>query len=90
MAVQTSISDEVYRDRSVPFSCCNLRAMTPCEHTEILETEVKTINTNGCVEIVAPVIFRIVIVAYVMTSTLVVIQVFLAFLITKVILIARC
>ena len=88
MAVQTPISDEVYRDRSVPFSCCNLRAMTPCEHTEILEAEVKTINTNGCVEVVAPVIFRIVIVAYVMTSTLVIIQVFLAFLITKVILIA--
>ena len=56
----------------------------------MLEAEVKTINTNGCVEIVAPVILRIVIVAYVMTSTLVVIQVFLAFLITKVILIARC
>ncbi|KAK9309390.1 hypothetical protein QLX08_000881 [Tetragonisca angustula] len=85
MAVQTPISDEVYRDRSVPFSCCNLHAMTPCQHTEMLEAEVKTINTNGCVEIVAPVILRIVIVAYVMTSTLVVIQVFLAFLITKII-----
>ncbi|OAD60392.1 RDS/peripherin-like protein xRDS35 [Eufriesea mexicana] len=70
MAIHNPISDEQYRDRSVPFSCCNLRAMTPCEHTEILETEVKTINTNGCAEIVSPVLLRIVIVAYVMTSTL--------------------
>ncbi|XP_076762735.1 uncharacterized protein LOC143430381 [Xylocopa sonorina] len=73
------------KDRSVPFSCCDLRAMIPCEHTEILETELKTINTNGCAEIVSPVLLRIVIVAYVMTSTLVIIQVFLAFLITKMI-----
>lgn len=87
MAVQSPVSDERYRDRSVPFSCCNLRAMTPCEHTEISETDVKTINTNGCVEVVTPVILRIVIVAYVMTSTLVIIQIFLAFLITKVVLI---
>ncbi|CAL7949977.1 unnamed protein product [Xylocopa violacea] len=85
MAVQSPISDEEYRDRSVPFSCCNLRAMTPCEHTEILEAELKTINTNGCAEVVSPVLLRIVIVAYVMTSTLVIIQVFLAFLITKMI-----
>ncbi|KOC59719.1 RDS/peripherin-like protein xRDS35 [Habropoda laboriosa] len=85
MAVQRPISDEEYRDRSVPFSCCNLRAMSPCEHTEILEADVKTINTNGCAEIVSPVLLRIVIVAYVMTSTLVIIQVFLAFLITKIV-----
>ncbi|CAK9814922.1 RDS/peripherin-like protein xRDS35 [Anthophora quadrimaculata] len=85
MAVQSPISDEEYRDRSVPFSCCNLRAMSPCEHTEILEADMKTINTNGCAEIVSPVLLRIVIVAYVMTSTLVIIQVFLAFLITKII-----
>lgn len=42
---------------------------------------------NGCVEVMSPVILRIVIVAYVMTSTLVIIQFFLAFLISKVILI---
>lgn len=84
MAVQRPISDEEYRDRSVPFSCCNLRAMTPCEHTGILDADTKTINVNGCAEIVSPVLLRIVIVAYVMTSTLVIIQIFLAFLITKV------
>lgn len=82
--MQNQISDEKYRDRGVPFSCCNLQAMTPCEHTEILGDDVKTINTNGCAEVVSPVLLRIVIVAYVMTSTLVIIQVFLAFLITKV------
>ncbi|XP_017883021.1 peripherin-2-like [Ceratina calcarata] len=85
MSVHNSISDEEYRDRSVPFSCCNLRTMAPCEHTEIQEKDMRTINANGCAEIVSPVLLRIVIVAYVMTSTLVIIQVFLAFLITKII-----
>ncbi|XP_043254685.1 uncharacterized protein LOC122398666 [Colletes gigas] len=84
MSAQSPMSDEEYRDRGVPFSCCNLRAMVPCEHTEILNEDVRTINTNGCAEVVSPVLLRIVIVAYVMTSTLVIIQVFLAFLITKI------
>ncbi|XP_076284210.1 uncharacterized protein LOC143210861 isoform X1 [Lasioglossum baleicum] len=85
MAVQSRISDEVYRDRGVPFSCCNLQAMAPCEHTEIQGDDVKTINTNGCTEIIGPILLRIVIVAYVMTSTLVIIQIFLVYLITKMI-----
>ncbi|XP_076665975.1 uncharacterized protein LOC143367731 isoform X1 [Andrena cerasifolii] len=85
MAIQSPVSDEGYRDRGVPFSCCNLRAMVPCEHTEILDHEIKTINTHGCAQVVSPVLLRIVIVAYVMTSTLVIIQVFLAFLMTKII-----
>lgn len=84
MAVQSRISDEVYRDRGVPFSCCNLQAMAPCEHAEIQGDDVKTINTNGCTGIIGPILLRIVIVAYVMTSTLVIIQIFLAYLITKV------
>ncbi|XP_012145230.1 uncharacterized protein LOC100880085 [Megachile rotundata] len=84
MAAQSPISDEEYRDRGVPFSCCSLRAMAPCEHNDI-DGDVKTINTNGCAEVVSPVLLRIVIVAYVMTSTLVIIQVFLGFLITKII-----
>ncbi|XP_054011664.1 tetraspanin-6-like isoform X1 [Hylaeus anthracinus] len=84
MAVQSPVSDEEYRDRGVPFSCCNLRAMSPCEHTELLDGDVRTINTNGCAKVVSPVLLRIVIVAYVMTSTLVIIQVFLAFLIAKI------
>ena len=84
MAIQSPVSDEGYRDRGVPFSCCNLRAMAPCEHTEILDHQIKTINTQGCAQVVSPVLLRIVIVAYVMTSTLVIIQVFLAFLMTKV------
>ncbi|XP_015439678.1 PREDICTED: RDS/peripherin-like protein xRDS35 [Dufourea novaeangliae] len=87
MAVQNRISDEEYRDRGVPFSCCSLRALAPCEHTEIHRADVKTINANGCAEIISPVILRIVIVAYVMTSTLVIIQIFLAFLITKLLII---
>lgn len=84
MALQDRISDERYRDRGVPFSCCNLRAMLPCEHMEILDEDVRTINTNGCAEVVSPILLRIVIVGYVMTSTLVIIQVFLAYLLTKV------
>ncbi|XP_034177886.2 uncharacterized protein LOC117603149 isoform X1 [Osmia lignaria lignaria] len=84
MAVQNQISDEEYRDRGVPFSCCSLRAMVPCEHSDI-DTDIKTINTNGCAEVISPVLLRIVIVAYVMTTTLVIIQVFLGFLITKII-----
>nr|XP_033327848.1 uncharacterized protein LOC117221206 [Megalopta genalis]XP_033327849.1 uncharacterized protein LOC117221206 [Megalopta genalis] len=85
MAAQSRISDEEYRDRGVPFSCCDLRAMSPCEHTEIQGNDVKTINTNGCAQVMSPVLLRIVIVAYVMTSTLVIIQIFLAFLISKII-----
>ncbi|XP_076382922.1 uncharacterized protein LOC117221206 isoform X2 [Megalopta genalis] len=69
MAAQSRISDEEYRDRGVPFSCCDLRAMLPCEHTEIQGNDVKTINTNGCAQVMSPVLLRIVIVAYVMTST---------------------
>ncbi|XP_078041069.1 uncharacterized protein LOC144472157 [Augochlora pura] len=85
MAAQSRISDEEYRDRGVPFSCCNLHAMIPCEHTEIQENDVKTINTSGCAQVMSPVLLRIVIVAYVMTSTLVIIQIFLAFLISKIV-----
>lgn len=82
MTGQSRISDEDYRDRSVPFSCCNLRVMTPCMHTEM--TDDKTINVNGCAAAISPILLRIVIVAYVMTSTLIIIQVLLAFLITRV------
>lgn len=59
--------------------------MVPCEHSDI-DTDIKTININGCAEVVSPVLLRIVIVAYVMTTTLVIIQVFLGFLITKVVI----
>lgn len=82
MAEQSRISDEDYRDRGVPFSCCDLHAMAPCMHAEI--TDDKTINVNGCAEVISPILLRIVIVAYIMTSTLIVIQVLLAFLIIRV------
>lgn len=82
MTVQDGISDEDYRDRGVPFSCCNLHAMGPCTHTEMTDDE--TINVNGCAEVISPILLRIVIVAYVMTSTLIVTQVLLAFLIARV------
>jgi len=82
MAMQNRISDEDYRDRGVPFSCCNLRAMAPCMHTEM--TNDKTINMNGCVEAISPILLRIVLVAYFMTGTLIVIQVLLCFLVTRV------
>ncbi|KYQ53848.1 hypothetical protein ALC60_07207 [Trachymyrmex zeteki] len=82
MAQQNRISDEDYRGLGVPFSCCNLRAAAPCMHLEM--TDDKTINVNGCVEIISPILLRIVIVAYVMTITLIIIQVLLAFLITRV------
>ncbi|KYN32994.1 hypothetical protein ALC56_12628 [Trachymyrmex septentrionalis] len=82
MAQQNRISDENYRGLGVPFSCCNLRATTPCMHLEM--TDDKTINVNGCVEIISPILLRIVIVAYVMTITLIIIQVLLAFLITRI------
>ncbi|XP_032676427.1 RDS/peripherin-like protein xRDS35 [Odontomachus brunneus] len=81
MTVQDGISDEDYRDRGVPFSCCNLHAMGPCTHTEMTDDE--TINVNGCAEVISPILLRIVIVAYVMTSTLIVTQVLLAFLIAR-------
>jgi len=82
MAKQNRISDEAYRDRAVPFSCCNLRAMAPCMHTEM--TNDKTINTNGCVEAISPILLRVVLVAYFMTGTLIITQVLLCFLITRV------
>ncbi|XP_067205175.1 uncharacterized protein [Linepithema humile] len=81
MAEQSKISDEDYRDRGVPFSCCNLRAVAPCVHIEM--TDDKTINVNGCAEVISPILFRIVIVAYIMTSTLIIIQVLLAYLIAR-------
>jgi len=82
MAMQNRISDEDYRDRGVPFSCCNLRAMAPCMHTEM--TNDKTINMNGCVEAISPILLRIVLVAYFMTGTLIITQVLLCFLVTRV------
>jgi len=82
MAQQNRISDEDYRGLGVPFSCCNLRAAAPCMHIEM--TDDKTINVNGCVEIISPILLRIVIVAYIMTITVIIIQVLLAFLITRV------
>lgn len=82
MAGQSRISDEDYRDLAVPFSCCNLRVVAPCMHMQI--TDDKTINVNGCAEVISPILLRIVIVAYVMTSTLIIIQVLLVFLITRV------
>ncbi|KAG5312879.1 PRPH2 protein, partial [Acromyrmex insinuator] len=86
MEQQNRISDEDYRGLGVPFSCCNLHAVAPCMHLEM--TDDKTINVNGCVEIISPILLRIVIVAYVMTITLIVMQVLLAFLITR--MIYRC
>lgn len=82
MAEQNRISDEDYRGLGVPFSCCNLRVADPCMHLEM--TDDKTINVNGCAEVISPILLRIVIVAYIMTSTLIIIQVLLAFLITRV------
>lgn len=82
MAEQSRISDEDYRDRGVPFSCCSLHAMEPCMHTEM--TDDRTINVNGCAEVISPILLRIVIVAYIMTSTLIITQMLLAFLITRV------
>ncbi|KAG7202544.1 hypothetical protein KM043_009741 [Ampulex compressa] len=84
MDTESVISDEEYRYRGVPFSCCKLRSLLPCAHVEISAQDVKTINTNGCVEIISTALLRIVIVAYVMTSTLVVTQILLAFLLTKI------
>ncbi|XP_011630929.1 peripherin-2-like isoform X1 [Pogonomyrmex barbatus] len=83
MAEQNRISDEDYRSLGVPFSCCNLHAEAPCMHLEM--TDDKTINVNGCAEVISPILLRIVIVAYVMTITLIIIQVLLAFLITRMI-----
>ncbi|XP_072743835.1 uncharacterized protein [Anoplolepis gracilipes] len=81
MAEQNRISDEDYRDLGVPFSCCNLNVVAPCMHMQI--TDDKTINVNGCAEVISPILLRIVIVAYIMTSTLIIIQVLLIFLITR-------
>ncbi|XP_025988703.1 peripherin-2 [Solenopsis invicta] len=77
MAEQDRISDEDYRNLGVPFSCCNLRAVAPCMHLEM--TDDKTINVNGCAEVISPILLRIVIVAYIMTITVIVIQMLLAF-----------
>lgn len=82
MEEQSGISDEDYRDRAVPFSCCDLHAAPPCMHTEM--TDDKTINVNGCAEVIRPILLRIVVVAYIMTGTLIVIQTLLAFLIVRV------
>ncbi|XP_014468946.1 PREDICTED: uncharacterized protein LOC106741428 [Dinoponera quadriceps] len=81
MAGQDGISDEDYGDRGVPFSCCSLRAMGPCTHAEMTNDE--TINVHGCAEVISPIVLRVVIIAYVMTGTLIVAQVLLAFLIAR-------
>ncbi|KAK2580308.1 hypothetical protein KPH14_012547 [Odynerus spinipes] len=85
MIYENRISDEEFRDRGVPFSCCSIRSMTPCVHAEMMDKDVKSINANGCAEVISPVLIRIVVIAYVMTSTLIVTQALLAFLIAKMI-----
>ncbi|KAL0124553.1 hypothetical protein PUN28_006417 [Cardiocondyla obscurior] len=82
MAGQNKISDEDFRSLGVPFSCCSLQATAPCMHLEM--TDDKTINVKGCAEVISPILLRIVIVAYVTTITLIVIQVLLGFLIARV------
>ncbi|XP_043485391.1 uncharacterized protein LOC122513188, partial [Polistes fuscatus] len=84
MIYETRISDEEYRNRGVPFSCCSLRSMTPCIHSEMMDKDIKSINENGCAEVISPVLIRIVVIAYVMTSTLIVTQALLAYLIARV------
>ncbi|XP_047369800.1 tetraspanin-6-like [Vespa velutina] len=84
MIYDNRISDEEFRDRGVPFSCCSLRSMTPCVHAEMMDKDIKSINENGCAEVISPVIIRIVVIAYVMTTTLIVTQALLAFLIARV------
>ncbi|KAI4490358.1 hypothetical protein M0802_010735 [Mischocyttarus mexicanus] len=65
-------------------NCCSLRSMTPCIHSEMIDKDIKSINENGCAEVISPVLIRIVVIAYVMTSTLIVTQALLAYLITRV------
>lgn len=84
MIYDNGISDEEFRDRGVPFSCCSLRSMTPCVHAEMMDKDIKSINENGCAEVISPVIIRIVVIAYVMTTTLIVTQALLAFLSARV------
>lgn len=72
------------KEKSVPFSCCNLEVIKPCSHTLMTEENIKTINVKGCAKIISNILLRIVFVAYAMGIMLVLTQSFLVVCIFKV------
>ncbi|XP_043273174.1 uncharacterized protein [Venturia canescens] len=78
------MSDEIDLEPSVPFSCCNLRVLLPCAHTQMNEDDTETINVDGCSGILSNFLMRIVFVAYAMTTMLVLTQVLLAFFLARI------
>ena len=85
MSSQERISDEIYRDRGVPFSCCKLRVLRACAHLEITdEIDADTVNVEGCSSILSNVVVRVIFVAYAMTTMLVLTQALLAFFVARI------
>ncbi|XP_024936339.1 peripherin-2-like [Cephus cinctus] len=81
---QDRISDEEYRTRAVPFSCCNLKAMLPCVHYQMTDSDLSSINTKGCATPLGNTVFRKVFVGSAMTALLIMTQVLLTFLLAKI------
>ena len=84
MNLQPRISDEDFRNRGVPFSCCNIKSMLPCIHIQMTEADVKTINVRGCSKMLSQVLVKIIIVGYIMTAMVIFTQGLLLYYIIKV------
>ncbi|OXU29679.1 hypothetical protein TSAR_007865 [Trichomalopsis sarcophagae] len=62
---------EPVNEQSVPFSCCNRRAMMPCIHMEMGASDERTVNARGCADIISRILFKIALVGYTMTGLIV-------------------
>ncbi|XP_031785166.1 CD63 antigen isoform X4 [Nasonia vitripennis] len=62
---------EPVNEESVPFSCCDRRAMMPCIHMEMRASDERTVNARGCADIISRILFKIAVVGYTMTALIV-------------------
>ncbi|XP_048509018.1 RDS/peripherin-like protein xRDS36 [Athalia rosae] len=83
MLAQPRISDEEFRPMAVPYSCCSVKAMTPCFHAD-LSMNVASINEAGCARVLSPIILRNAAVTYGVSTFLVFTQILLALLMIRV------
>ncbi|XP_051159090.1 RDS/peripherin-like protein xRDS35 isoform X1 [Leptopilina boulardi] len=77
-------SDKEFRDRDVPFSCCNIHSLLSCVNIKMTEADVKTINSLGCSKILSYILIRIVIFGYIMTALVIIIYIILLYFIIKI------
>lgn len=62
---------ESVNEQSVPFSCCNRRAMMPCIHVGMRGSDERTVNGRGCADIISRILFKITVVGYTMTGLII-------------------